>query len=259
MSAKIHSVKISVVIIAFNEEAKIADAIRSVSWADEVVVVDSESTDRTCEIAAELGAKIIVHPWPGFSEQKQFGVDSAENDWILSIDADERISDELKAEILSLQERADGYRIPRLTFYMGQPIRHGGWYPDRQLRFFDRRNGRWNGLLVHESIAMDSGAIVKDLPGDILHFSIDGPEHHHQMIGERYAPLAARQMLAGGRRTTKFRVITVGPIAFVRTYFLKLGFLDGFAGFCVARFAAHHAFLKHVLLWELQNGKRVEK
>ncbi|MEP6847366.1 MAG: glycosyltransferase family 2 protein [Acidobacteriota bacterium] len=251
--------KLSAVIIAFNEEDKIADAIRSVSWADEVVVVDSESTDRTREIAAELRSKIVVNPWPGFSQQKQLGVDLAENDWILSVDADERISDELKTEILHLKEGGDGYRIPRLTLYMGRPIRHGGWYPDRQLRLFDRRKGRWNGRLVHESVAMDSGSVVEELRGDILHFSIDGPEHHHRMIGERYAPLAARHMLESGRRTTKFGVTMAAPIAFLRTYFVRLGFLDGFPGFCIARFAAHHAFLKYALLLELQNGKSEEK
>src|SRR5947208_5213000 len=127
--------KISAVIIAGNEEAKIADAVRSVDWADEVLVVDSESTDRTREIAESLGARVIEREWPGFSAQKQFGADSAENDWIFSLDADERVSAGLKAEILAIRdadESADAYRIPRLAFYLGRPVRHGGWYPDWQ-------------------------------------------------------------------------------------------------------------------------------
>ena len=197
-SAKIHSVKVSAVLIAFNEERKIADAIRSVSWADEVIVVDSESTDATRQIATNLGAKVIIQPWLGFSKQKQFAVDAAKNDWVLSLDADERVSDALKTEILSLRQSdissADGYRIPRLSFYMDRAIRHSGWYPDRQLRLFDRRHGRWNERLVHESVELEPDSKSVDLRGELLHFSIDGPEHHHKMIGERYAPLAAEQM-----------------------------------------------------------------
>ncbi|MGH7784117.1 MAG: glycosyltransferase family 2 protein, partial [Candidatus Binatia bacterium] len=148
--------KISAVIIAFNEEGKIADAIRSVSWADEILVVDSESTDATRQIASDLGARVVIRSWLGFSKQKQFAVDAAKNDWIFSLDADERVSDVLKTEILSLLEGdktdADGYRMPRLSFYMDRPIRHSGWYPDRQLRLFDRRRAGWNERLVHESV-----------------------------------------------------------------------------------------------------------
>ena len=247
--------KVSVAMIAFNEADKIADAIKSASWADEIVVIDSESTDTTREIAADLGAKVIVQPWLGFSEQKQFAVDSAENDWIFSLDADERVSDHLREEILALRsetDHVDGYRIPRLSFYMDRPIRHGGWYPDRQLRLFDRRKGKWNRRLVHESMEMNKNSIVKNLTGDILHLSIDGPEHHHRMIGERYAPLAARQMFESGKKTSVPRVMTAGCFAFIRSYLLQAGFLDGFPGYCIARFSAHHAFLKHLLLWELQ-------
>ena len=147
--------KISAVIIAFNEERNIADAVRSVEWADEIIVVDSESTDSTREIAASLGARVVVNKWPGFSDQKQFAVDQASNDWILSLDADERISDDLRLEIDGIRNdapSADGYRIPRLSYYMERPIRHGGWYPDLQLRLFDRTKGRWNGAVIHESV-----------------------------------------------------------------------------------------------------------
>lgn len=254
--------KISAVIIAFNEQEKIADAIRSVSWADEVLLVDSESTDNTRRIAADLGAKVTVQPWLGFSKQKQFAVDAAENDWIFSLDADERVSEDLLSAILALKsstDLADGYRIPRLTFYMDRPIRHGGWYPDRQLRLFDRRKGRWGERLIHESVEMGENAVVRDLKGNIHHFSIDGAANHHRMIGERYAPLAAEQMFRSGRRTSVAGVMTAGLFAFVRTYFLKAGILDGFPGFCIARFAAHHAFLKHLLLWEMQRSETTEK
>ena len=250
--------KISAVIIAGNEEKNIGDAIRSVEWADEVIVIDSESTDRTREIAESLGARVISRPWPGFSAQKQFAVESASFDRILSIDADERISTALRDEIQLLisgpeDQIADGYRIPRLAFYMGRPIRHSGWYPGFQLRFFDRRKGRWKDVLIHESVKMDTGASVEKLTGDIIHYTIDDALEHHRIIGERYAPLAARQAFERGKRTSRLSVMFVGPVAFLTTFILKAGFLDGFAGFCIARFAAHHAFLKQVCLWEMQN------
>ena len=252
--------KISACIITFNEENKIAEAVESVAWADEILIVDSESTDETRTIAESLGAKVLVKKWEGFSKQKQFAVNSAAHDWIFSLDADERVSDELKSEILKLKnisenDLADGYRIPRLSFYMNRPIRHGGWYPDWQLRFFNRRKGKWKDVLVHESVQMNETAKINKLKSDILHFSVEDALHHHQMIGTRYAPLAAEQMFERGRRTSAFKVATVGLTTFLQTYFLKGGFLDGFAGFCIARFAAHHAFLKYLLLWEMQNQR----
>lgn len=257
-SAKIVFVKISAVIITFNEEVKIARAIDSVNWADEIIVIDSESTDRTREIAELHGAKVIIHKWRGFSKQKQFAVDSAENDWIFSLDADEQVSEGLKSEVLKLKETeknlADGYKIPRLSYYLNRPIHHSGWYPDWQLRFFNRNKGRWKDVLIHESVAVDGK--VEKLSGNILHFSIENAAHHHQMIGTRYAPLAAEQMFMSGKKTTPFKIAAVGFTTFFQTYFLKLGFLDGLAGFCIARFAAHHAFLKHLILWELQQNKK---
>lgn len=254
--ATIFFVKISAVIIAFNEEEKIADAIDSLKWADEILLVDSESEDRTTEIAKALGAKIITQKWLGFSKQKQLAVDGAENDWIFSLDADEVVSEKLRDEILKLKDSknlADGYKIPRLSFYMNRPIKHGGWYPDWQIRFFNRQKGKWKDVLIHESVEVD-GRIEK-LSGDILHYSVEDAAHHHRMIGERYAPLAAEQMFARGRKTSALKIATAGATAFLQTYILKGGFLDGLAGFTIARFAAHHAFLKHLMLWEKQTGQ----
>jgi glycosyltransferase involved in cell wall biosynthesis len=252
-------VKITAAIITFNEQENIAEAIKSVSWVDEIVVVDSESTDRTREIAESLGAQVYINPWPGFSLQKQLATDRASNDWVLSLDADERITPELKTEILALARSgrlADGYRIPRLAYYMGRAIKHGGWYPDRQLRLFDRRKGRWKDVLIHESVQMVPHARVESLNGDINHFSVTGPGEHQAMIGKRYAPMAARQMFENGQRTSHFVAFASGAAAFIRGYFLKAGFLDGFPGLCIAYFAAHHAILKHLLLLELQNSRR---
>ena len=258
--ATISAVQISAAIITFNEEKNIAAAIKSVAWADEVLVVDSESTDSTRAIAESLGARVVVNKWPGFSPQKQYAADLAANDWIFSLDADERVSEELRSEIEELKAgntlSADGYRIPRLSTYMGREIRHSGWYPDKQLRLFDRRRGRWKDVHIHESFAMDGDSKVGELKGDILHFSIESAAHHNRMISERYAPLAARQMFENGRRTTPLNIVFSSCFAFVRTYFLQAGFLDGFPGFCIAYFAAHHAFMKHLMLYELQNAPK---
>lgn len=249
---------ISAVIIAFNEEVKIGSAIRSVDWADEVLVVDSGSTDRTREIASSLGARVIEEPWRGFSKQKQFAVDHAANEWIFSLDADEQVSDDLRRSILEVRDKgrdedADGFRVARLAFYVGRPVRHSGWYPDWQLRLFDRRKGRWGDALVHESVTMGPDARISTLSGDLLHFTVDSVKDHHRLIGERYAPLAARQMFAAGRRTSGLRMAVAGPAAFASSFFLKAGILDGLTGFTIARFAAHHAFLKHAILMEIQN------
>ena len=257
--------KISAVIIAFNEEQNIADAVKSVAWADEVLVVDSESTDQTKNIAESLDAKVLTSKWQGFSKQKQFAVDNAAYDWIFSLDADERVSDDLKKEILHFKnlpenELADGYRIPRLSYYMNRPIRHGTWYPDWQLRFYNRRKGKWKDVLVHESVQMPDGANIRKLSGDILHFSMENAAHHNRKLTQIYAPLAAKQMFLQGRRTSPFKIYIAGCSAFFQNFILKGGFLDGFAGFCIARFASHYTFLKYLMLWEMQESQepRVE-
>lgn len=256
--------KISATIITFNEEPNIKAACESVAWADEILVVDSESTDRTQEIAEACGARVIVNPWPGFGAQKQFAVDQAQHDWIFSLDADERVSEELRKAIESLKQRpeteiANGFLVPRRTFYQQRWIRGGGWYPDRQLRLFNRTKGSWKQRHIHESVAMNNGARVGTLDGDLLHYTSPNAAHHHRVIGERYAPLAAQQMYEEGRRTSVFSVAFAGPAAFIRSFILKGGFRDGFAGFTIASFAAHHAFLKHLMLWEKQATDQSDK
>jgi glycosyltransferase involved in cell wall biosynthesis len=247
--------KISATIITFNEEANIRAACESVAWADEIVVVDSNSTDATREIAESCGARVIVNAWPGFGAQKQFAVEQAQHEWVFSLDADERVSDQLRDSIQALKNEsqpADGYHISRRTFYQQRWIRGGGWYPDKQLRLFRRSKGRWKQRHIHESVSMDADARVGQLSGDLLHYTSPNAAHHHRVIGERYAPLAAQQMFEEGRRTSVFGVASAGPAAFIRSFILKGGFRDGFAGFTIASFAAHHAFLKHLLLWEKQ-------
>ncbi len=253
--------KISVTIITFNEESNIKAACESAAWADELVVVDSNSTDATREIAQACGARVIINDWPGFGAQKQFAVDQAQHEWIFSLDADERVSDELKRSIEALRnakDLADGYQVARRTFYQDRWIRGGGWYPDRQLRLFRKTKGRWKQRHIHESVTMDPGARVEMLPGDLLHYTMQDAAHHHRMIGERYAPLAARQMFEEGRRTSVLGVASAGPAAFIRSLILKGGLRDGFAGFTIASFAAHHAFLKHLMLWEKQAADKTD-
>jgi glycosyltransferase involved in cell wall biosynthesis len=252
--------KITATIITLNEEVNIKAACESVAWADEVIVVDSESTDATPQIARDCGARVITNRWPGFSAQKQFAVDHAQHDWIFSLDADERVSEELKHSIEDLRKRPDsnvaaGYQIARRTNYQGRWIRGGGWYPDRQLRLFKKSAGRWKKRHIHESVEMEPGARVEPLAGDILHYTVRDAAYHHRMIGERYAPLAALQMYEEGKRTSALKIATAGPFAFARSFFLKAGFRDGLAGISIASFAAHHAFLKNLMLWEMQNKK----
>src|ERR1044072_4642528 len=255
--------KISATIITLNEESNIKAACESVAWADEVVVVDSGSTDATREIAEANGARVITNAWPGFGAQKQFAVEQAEHEWIFSLDADERVSDELKksTELLRSKpdsELADGYQIARRTYYQGRWIRGGGWYPDRQLRLFRKSKGSWKQRHIHESVMMKPDARIEQLSGDLLHYTSQNAAHHHRMIGERYAPLAALQMFEEGRRTSVLGVASAGPAAFIRSLILKGGLRDGFAGFTIASFAAHHAFLKHLMLWEKQAADKTE-
>ena len=249
--------KISAVIITFNEEENIRAACESVAWADEIVVVDSESSDGTRDIAADCGARVIVNKWPGFAAQKQFATNAATNAWVFSLDADERVSPELRGAIEQLKNKdesslADGYRVPRRTFYMDRWIRGGGWYPDYQLRLFKRNQGDWGDRLIHESFQLRPGARIETLSGDLLHYTVRNTTEHEQMIEQRYAPLGARQMFREGKRASGISRAVAGPSAFVRSYILKGGFRDGLAGLTIAKYAAQHATLKHQLLLELQ-------
>ena len=245
--------KISAIVITFNEEENIGDALRSLKWADEIIVVDSESTDRTVEIARRFTDKVIIRSWPGYSAQKNFAHTQAAHDWIFSLDADERVSDELAGEIETLKHKTEpevaGYEMPRLTNYMGRWIKHSGWYPDYKLRLYDRRNAEWVGDYVHESVKVDGA--TKKLRGDILHYTVSSASDHHRRI-DRYTTLAASQAHSEGKRASFASLIFSPAATFIRSYILKLGFMDGVEGFAIARFAAYYAFLKNLKLWERQ-------
>ena len=237
--------KISATIITYNEERNIARSIESLRCADEIVVVDSGSSDRTVEIAEKLGARIFDSPWPGYSKQKNTAAERASYDWILSIDADESLSEALEAEIWQLKKNGpefDAYTMPRMAKYLGRWIRHSGWYPDRKIRLYHRARASWVGDFVHESVKTDGR--VGHLESNLLHFTCDSLSEHLKTM-DRYTTLAAEQLLAAEETVTWGRLIFEPPWTFCRTYFLKLGFLDGVEGLAIANMAALYNFVKY--------------
>lgn len=244
--------KVSVIIITKNESAHIDKALASVSWADERIVVDAESVDDTVARARQAGARVQTRSWTGYSDQKNFAATLAAHDWILSLDADERVSEPLAQEIRALLEtepQRRGYRIPRVTWHLGQWIRSTDWYPDLQLRLYDRRAASWNGRRVHESVALTGEAGV--LAGELLHYAFRDISHHLQTI-DRYTTLAAEQMYADGKRTGVLRLLTYPPAAFLRNAFLRGGIRDGGVGLLVSVMNSYYVFLKFAKLWERQ-------
>ena len=244
--------KISVTIITKNEAADIGTALDSVAWADERVVVDACSTDETAAIAARHGARVVSREWPGYVAQKNHAASLASHDWILSLDADERVTPELAAEIkatLAQEPAARGYWIPRVTFHLGRWIRTTDWYPDDQLRLYDRRAAEWAGKYVHEGVIVRGR--VGRLRHELQHYAYRDVAEHVETI-DHYTTLAARQMYEQGRRATRFDLVVQSKFAFFRNYILKRGFLDGRAGLTISRMNAHYVFLKFAKLRELE-------
>ena len=245
------AVPVTATVITFNEAANIEAALTSLSWADEIIVVDSQSSDRTTEIAGKFTDKVIVRPWPGYIAQKNFAAEQASHDWVFSLDADERVTPELAAEIKKLLGKgpgAAGYRVPRVTFHLGRWMRSTDWYPDYQLRLYDRRRARWSGRYVHESVKADGP--VDDLRSELQHFAYRDLAHHIQTM-DRYTTLAAKQMFEEGRRTGWVDLMVHPPAAFFRNYVLRGGFRDGVPGLIVSAMNARYVGLKFAKLWEL--------
>ncbi len=237
--------KISATLVTLNEEANLPRALESLRCCDEVLVVDSGSTDRTVEIACKLGARVIETEWRGYAAQKNFAAEQAENDWILSLDADEALSEALEGEIWEIKRdgpQFDGYTIPRLAQYLGRWILHSGWYPDRKVRLYDRRKARWVGKYVHESVKVEGR--VGHLKSNLLHHTCSSLSQHLKTM-DRYTTLAAEEMVAQGRRAPLWRILLDPPWAFCKTYFLQRGFLDGFEGLVIAYMAAVYVFVKY--------------
>ena len=249
--------RISATVITRNEADRLAPCLQSLAFCDEIIVVDSLSDDGTAALARAHGAQVIERPFRGYREQKQFAVEQARHDWVLCLDADERISTALRGEIERARAAgfagAAGYAMPRCTEYFGRMIRHGNWYPDRKLRLFDRRRGRWGGREVHERVEVDGP--VRRFAGEIEHFAYRDLGDQQRRLS-RYARMMAEQMHAEGRRAG-IRHLLVNPLwRFVRGYVLRAGFLDGWRGFAIAALDAHYVFDKFLRLWLLQHGAR---
>jgi len=246
---------LSVVIITHNEEENIGACLESVKWADEIIVVDSESSDRTEEICRSFGVNFIKEPWQGFAQQKNSAIEKATQDWILSLDADERVTPELKKEIttvLASVNPKDGYFIARKNFFLGRWIRRCGWYPDYNLRLFRRGKGLFGIREVHEAIK------IKGVSG-----LLKSPMEHHTYKSlndfmvrlDRYSTLAARELLKEKKSYGIFHIVFRPFYTFISMYFLRLGFLEGYYGLVISVLYAFYTFLKYIKLRELQGSE----
>ena len=239
--------KLSVIIITYNEEKNIGRCLDSITGiADEIVVVDSFSTDATEKICKSKGAKFFQHAFEGHIEQKSYALTLSTYNNVLSLDADEALDETLKKNIAEVKEnwKYDGYEMNRLTNYCGSWIRHCGWYPDRKLRLFDKTKGKWGGTNPHDKYEMNSGATIGRLKGDILHYSYYTIEDHYKQI-EYFTTIGAKELFQKGKHASIIRTYMSPVVKFIQSYILKLGFLDGSAGWTVCRLSARASFLKY--------------
>ena len=243
---------LSVILITKNESANIRACLESLAWADEIIVVDSGSTDDTVALARQSGARVYVHDWPGFGAQKNRALGYATCDWVFSIDADERVTPELRAELQQAmrEAEADGYYCPRLSQFCGRFIRHSGWYPDYVLRLFRRGTARFSDSLVHESVQLTGR--TSRLKSPLLHYSYLTPDDVVRKV-EHYSTAAAQQMFRFGKQSNWLDAVLRGGWAFLRTYCLRLGVLDGSAGWSIARMNARTTYLKYRKLAAMKN------
>jgi glycosyltransferase involved in cell wall biosynthesis len=245
-------VPLSAVVITHNEEENLPEALRSVAFCDEIVVVDSGSSDETREKAQAAGARVILNqPWPGFAAQRNVAVDAARHDWVIALDADERVALPLRDEIQSRRARGfdcAGYRIPRVAFYLGRWVRATDWYPDPQVRLFDRTRARWEGAHVHESVRVRGK--VGRLRSDMEHHPYVDIADHMRKI-DRYTTLWAQQAFEAGRRTGILEMAGNGFWTFLRNYVLKRGFVLGSAGFTISVLNSYYTYTKLAKLQEL--------
>jgi glycosyltransferase involved in cell wall biosynthesis len=247
--------KLSVVVITLNEEEEIGACLEGVTWADEIVVVDSGSSDRTIEIAKKYTDKVIHHDWAGFGAQKNFAVDCAMHDWVLSLDADERVTPHLREEIQKLLSETPScvaYRIARKNYFLGQWIRYAGWYPDYTIRLFHKKEGRFCEREVHETVQVNG--VTAFLQHPLEHYTYRSLAAFHARMG-RYAALAARQMVTEGRRFHVHDLLARPFWTFVRMYLLQQGFREGVSGLLLSSLYAYYTFFKYATLWELQRVK----
>ncbi|MGH7857747.1 MAG: glycosyltransferase family 2 protein [Candidatus Binatia bacterium] len=246
----------SAIIVCFNEEANIRECLESVRWADEIVVVDSHSTDRTLDIVREYTDRIFVRDWPGYREQKQFALDHARYEWVLNIDADERVSAELRTEIrneLSAGEPGvDGFYVPRLVYYLGRWWRRGGWYPDFRLRLFRRDRAIWGGINPHEKVIVDGS--TRRLSGNLLHFTY-ADVSEHLMTVNRLTDISAAEVVKRPGRLGPLSLLFRPAWRFFRSLVIDRGALEGWPGFFVSVTAGFYVFLKYAKAREMVFAK----
>jgi glycosyltransferase involved in cell wall biosynthesis len=247
------ALSLSVVIITFNEAHNLAECLASVAdIASEIIVVDSGSTDQTIAIARAAGAKVIqTATWPGFGPQKNTALDAASCNWVLSLDADERLTESLRAQIRAAVRATsyDAYEMPRLSYFVGKPVRHGGWYPDYIVRLVRRGTARFSDKLVHESL-IPQGAVGR-LTTPLHHYSYRTMQDVQRKI-HSYSQAGAKQLYARGKRTTRAQAVLHGAWAFLRTYVFKLGVLDGVTGYHIACMNMRSSYLKYAALLDMQ-------
>jgi glycosyltransferase involved in cell wall biosynthesis len=248
--------KLSVIIITYNEEENIKHCLESVQWADEIIIMDSFSSDKTMEIAREFTPKVFQNRWTNFSEQKNLALQKATGEWVLNIDADERATPELKEEILTILNSElqpfNGYYIPRRNYYLGRWIRHCGWYPDYQLRLFRRHRGKFNNRLVHESVIVEGTKGY--LEASLNHYAYRDLSDHLKHI-DMFTTLSAKQMLRDSKRAEFLDLLFRPVIKFIKMYLINRGYLDGIYGLIVSLMGSFYVFMKYLKLWELSREK----
>jgi glycosyltransferase involved in cell wall biosynthesis len=252
---------ISAVIITYNEEKNIARCIESVrDVADEILVVDSFSTDATESICKDHGVNFIQHPFEGHIEQKNYALSQAQHDCVLSLDADEALSSELAAGITAIKNnwQHDSYAFNRLTSYCGQWIKHCGWYPDPKIRLFSRKKASWGGVNPHDRIIMASGATTRHIPGDLLHYTFNTVAEHIAQIN-KFSEIKAAGLFRKGRSVNLLRMGLEPLFKFFKSYVLKAGFLDGWYGLILCANSAHAIFLRYAKLHEKNKAARTQK
>lgn len=252
-------IKLSVIIITLNEEKNIGlclDSIKEI--ADEILVVDSQSTDRTEEICIAKGARVVQHPFQNFIDQKNFATQEAQYNHVFSIDADEYVSEELKKSILEIKKnwQYDAYEMKRLNNYCGQWIKHSGWYPGWKPRIFERSKGVWDGIFVHETLQMDAGTTMGQLDGDLLHNAYRSISEHFQKTN-RYTDLTAQEAFSQGKKSSFLKIWFSPMVRFIRDYIVKGGFRDGYYGYIICRISAFATFLKYSKLLQMHRDKKL--
>jgi len=248
-------VKLAVVVVTLNEEENIEDCLDSLSFVDDIVVVDSGSTDRTVELCRAKGARVFHNEWKGYIEQKNYALSLVNSEWVLSLDADERISRKLREEIIAELKNpsADGYDIPRLAYYINRWMYRGGWYPDRKLRLFRRGKGFWTGENPHDRISVGDGKVGR-LEGIIYHLSFSDIASHVATLN-RFSTIGAQERMKKGKGSGIIFAVIRPVFTFVKMYFIRLGFLEGAPGFIAASLSAYHVFSKYWKIMEMmENG-----